>query len=128
MICTREIGRLKLSVPFLGLQHGLGGNSTSSQAQAQAQAHMMQFNPLLYSYQLSMAHQLGKKKYFAPKSFVINVQFIVATAGKNLNVTEIQRLAEIQRQYLLEMMPQQQQQQSSNSSNSRQQQQHNWKT
>lgn len=47
-------------IVFSGLQHGLGGNSTSSQAQAQAQAHMMQFNPLLYSYQLSMAHQLGK--------------------------------------------------------------------
>lgn len=38
-----------------GLQQGLGG--TSANAQAQAQAHMMQFNPLLYSYQLSMAHQ-----------------------------------------------------------------------
>lgn len=121
-----------IAFPFSGLQHGLGGNSTSSQAQAQAQAHMMQFNPLLYSYQLSMAHQLGKfekrTNTFPKNCILIMFQFIAATAGKNLNVTEIQRLAEIQRQYLLEMIPQQQQQQSSNSSNSRQQQQHNWKT
>lgn len=40
----------------LGLQQGLGNSSANAQAQAQA-AHMMQFNPLLYSYQLSMAHQ-----------------------------------------------------------------------
>ncbi len=45
----------------VGLQQGLGNSSANAQAQAQAQAHMMQFNPLLYSYQLSMAHQaLGK--------------------------------------------------------------------
>ena len=49
----------KIKTLFLntGLQQqGLAGNSAS--AQAQAQAHLMQqFNPLLYSYQLTMAHQ-----------------------------------------------------------------------
>lgn len=39
----------------------MGGNSAAAAA-AQA-AHLMQFNPLLYSYQLQMAHQaLGSKK------------------------------------------------------------------
>ncbi|XP_037052532.1 transcriptional repressor p66-beta-like isoform X2 [Bradysia coprophila] len=89
---------------FRGLQ-GLGNSSANAQAQAQAQAHMMQFNPLLYSYQLSMAHQA------------------LASAGKNLNVNEIQRLAEMQRQYLMDIIPQQQQ--SNSNSNNRQ---NNWKT
>ena len=47
--------------------------------------------------------------------------FFIASAGKSLSVNEIQRLAEIQRQYLMEMIPQQ----SSNPNNTRQ---HNWKT
>lgn len=49
---------------FIGLQQGLGSSSANAQAQAQAQAHMMQFNPLLYSYQLSMAHQALGNLYF----------------------------------------------------------------
>lgn len=111
----------------IGLQQGLGNSSANAQAQAQAQAHMMQqFNPLLYSYQLSMAHQaLGKFSFFL---LLLSLKFIIspiASAGKSLNVNEIQRLAEMQRQYLMDIIPQQQQQQQSNSGSNRQ---NNWKT
>lgn len=45
-----------------------------------------------------------------------------ASAGKSLNVNEIQRLAEMQRQYLMDIIPQQQQ------PNSNSNRQNNWKT
>ncbi|KRT85254.1 hypothetical protein AMK59_1847 [Oryctes borbonicus] len=62
-----------------------------------SQAHMLSFSPLLYSYHLAMAQ---------------------AAAGKGVapNMAEMQRAAELQRQYLLDMIPPQ--------ANQR----HNWKT
>lgn len=117
----------------VGLQQGLGNSSANAQAQAQAQAHMMQFNPLLYSYQLSMAHQaLGNFSgvFFPWFFFILNFLFCLfstASAGKSLNVNEIQRLAEMQRQYLMDIIPQQQQQQQQQS-NSNSNRQNNWKT
>ncbi|KAK9729168.1 Coiled-coil and interaction region of P66A and P66B with MBD2 [Popillia japonica] len=62
-----------------------------------SQAHMLTFSPLLYSYHLAMAQ---------------------AAAGKGVapNMADMQRAAELQRQYLLDMIPPQ--------ANQR----HNWKT
>lgn len=45
-----------------GMSQGMGGANSAASVAANA-AHLMQFNPLLYAYQLQMAHQaLGNKK------------------------------------------------------------------
>ncbi|CAH1110108.1 unnamed protein product [Psylliodes chrysocephalus] len=65
-------------------------------------AHMLQFSPLFYPYQLAMAQ--------------------AAATGKNSaagNLADIQRAADMQRQYLLDMIP---------PPTHQQQQRHNWKT
>ncbi|XP_044015698.1 transcriptional repressor p66-beta isoform X4 [Aphidius gifuensis] len=68
-------------------------------------AHMMPFNPILYPYQLAMAQ---------------------ATGGKGL--VELQRqAADLQRQYLLDMIPSQASQGQGSQASSRTHQ-HNWKT
>lgn len=68
-------------------------------------AHMMPFNPILYPYQLAMAQ---------------------ATGGKGL--VELQRqAADLQRQYLLDMIPSQASQGQGSQASSRAHQ-HNWKT
>ncbi|XP_063698446.1 transcriptional repressor p66-alpha isoform X2 [Culicoides brevitarsis] len=78
---------------FRGLQQGMAsGNSNSAQ---NLQAQMMQL-PLLYSYQMAMAQAV--------------------TASKSGNLNDLQRIMELHRQYLMEMMPQ--------TNNSRQ---NNWK-
>lgn len=59
---------------------------------------MMQFNPLLYPYQLAMAQAAANSKNSTP------------------NLAELQRAADIHRQYLLDMIP------------PGPQQRHNWKT
>lgn len=78
---------------FRSLQQGLAAGN---------QAHMMQF-PLVYSYQLAMA------------------QAAQAVTGKNASIQDIQRAAELQRQYLMDMLPSQ----APGPSNNRQ---NNWKT
>lgn len=77
--------------------------------------HMMQFTPLLYSYQMAMA-QAQVAAYTNKKNS--------STSSKNqsTNLADIQRAAEFQRQYLMEMIPQPQ---APGSSNNRQ---NNWKT
>ncbi|XP_057660603.1 transcriptional repressor p66-alpha isoform X1 [Diorhabda carinulata] len=65
-----------------------------------AAAHMLQFSPLFYPYQLAMAQAAATGKN---------------TAGGNL--ADIQRAADLHRQYLLDMIPP-----------PTQQQRHNWKT
>lgn len=119
--------------------------SGNSAAAAAANAHLMQqFNPL-YMYQLQMAHQaLGKKSCKSKQSLFhsqcetfkrncrqrlyaekTNASISFAASSKNnmqnVNFNDIQRLAEIQRQYLLELT--QHQQQASGSSS----RQNNWK-
>ncbi|KAL5293075.1 GATAD2A family protein [Megaselia abdita] len=69
--------------------------------------HLMQFTPLLYSYQLAMLQAS---------------QMAQSAGNKNQpSIADIQRAAELQRQYLLEMMPSQ----TPGSNNNRQ---NNWKT
>ena len=60
-------------------------------------AHMLQFSPLFYPYQLAMAQAASGK-------------------GNTPNLADLQRAAELQRQYLLDMIP------------SQTGQRHNWKT
>lgn len=60
---------------------------------------MIQFNPLLYPYQLAMAQAAASTKNNTP------------------NLAELQRAADIHRQYLLDMIPP-----------GPQQRHHNWKT
>ncbi|KAJ8983372.1 hypothetical protein NQ317_010463 [Molorchus minor] len=60
-------------------------------------AHMLQFSPLFYPYQLAMAQAAATGK------------------SNNANIAELQRAADLQRQYLLDMIP-------------GPQQRHNWKT
>ncbi|XP_018790264.1 PREDICTED: transcriptional repressor p66-alpha isoform X2 [Bactrocera latifrons] len=78
--------------------------------------HMMQFTPLLYSYQMAMAQ--------AQVAAYTNKKNSSSTSSKNQssNLADIQRAAELQRQYLMEMIPQPQ---APGSSNNRQ---NNWKT
>lgn len=58
---------------ILGLQGMSGGGSAAAAAAAANAAQFMQFNPLLYSYQLQMAHQaLGSKKSCTYLSIWIN--------------------------------------------------------
>lgn len=70
----------------------------SAGAPPTAAAHMMQFNPLLYPYQVVMAQAAANSKNSTP------------------NLAELQRAADIHRQYLLDMIP------------PGPQQRHNWKT
>ncbi|XP_072388976.1 transcriptional repressor p66-beta isoform X2 [Diabrotica undecimpunctata] len=75
--------------------------SLSAGAPPAAAAHMLQFSPLFYPYQLAMAQ--------------------AAASGKNSgggNLAEIQRAADLHRQYLLDMIP----------PPTQPQQRHNWKT
>uniref|UniRef100_A0A336LGZ2 CSON011478 protein n=1 Tax=Culicoides sonorensis TaxID=179676 RepID=A0A336LGZ2_CULSO len=66
---------------FRGLQQGMASGNNSNNLQAQ----MMQF-PLLYSYQMAMAQAVA--------------------ASKSGNLTDLQRVMELHRQYLMEMIPQ----------------------
>lgn len=65
---------------------------------AAAAAHMLQFAPLFYPYQLAAVAQAASGK------------------GGSPNLADLQRAADIQRQYLLDMIPPQGAQR------------HNWKT
>ncbi|CAG4934778.1 unnamed protein product [Parnassius apollo] len=82
------------------LQHqllrGLSGAGGSGGMSAAAAAAMMQFSPLLYTYQLAMAQAsaLGKRSGKSGNSG--------STAAM---AAEMQRVAEAQRQYLLDMIP-----------------------
>uniref|UniRef100_A0A8W7PWG1 Transcriptional repressor p66 coiled-coil MBD2-interaction domain-containing protein n=1 Tax=Anopheles coluzzii TaxID=1518534 RepID=A0A8W7PWG1_ANOCL len=87
---------------FRGLQQNLqAGNLNMNSLQAQ----MMQFSPLLYSYQLAMAQAAAAS---------------LSAAGKGSSIAEMQRAIELQRQYQ-EMMSQS----NPGPSNSRQ---NNWKS
>ncbi|XP_039747032.1 transcriptional repressor p66-alpha-like isoform X3 [Pararge aegeria] len=82
------------------LQHQLlrglsGAGSSGGMSPAAAAAAMMQFSPLLYTYQLALAQQanaLGKR---SGKN----------SGGSAAMAAEMQRVAEAQRQYLLDMIP-----------------------
>ncbi|XP_052744780.1 transcriptional repressor p66-alpha [Bicyclus anynana] len=82
------------------LQHQLlrglsGAGSSGAMSPAAAAAAMMQFSPLLYTYQLALAQQanaLGKR---SGKN----------SGGSAAMAAEMQRVAEAQRQYLLDMIP-----------------------
>lgn len=78
--------------------------------------HMMQFTPLLYSYQMAMAQ--------AQVAAYTNKKNSSSSSSKNQssNLADIQRAAELQRQYLMEMIPQPQAPASNNN------RQNNWKT
>lgn len=116
---------------------------SGTSAAAAANAHLMnQINPL-YLYQLQMAQALGSKKsckYFQERIkllskrnmailiFFQNIFFFHLASSKNnmqnnMNLNDIQRFAELQRQYLLDLTSAQHQQQASSSSN----RQNNWK-
>ncbi|XP_061384665.1 transcriptional repressor p66-alpha isoform X1 [Danaus plexippus] len=80
------------------LQHQLlrglsGAGGTGGVSQAAAAAAMMQFSPLLYTYQLAMAQAsaLGKRSGKGSSNAAM--------------AAEMQRVAEAQRQYLLDMIP-----------------------
>ncbi|KAL0860496.1 hypothetical protein ABMA27_009873 [Loxostege sticticalis] len=83
------------------LQHQLlrglsGAGGTSGMSPAAAAAAMMQFSPLLYTYQLAMAQAsaLGKRSGKG------------SSGGSSAAMAaEMQRVAEAQRQYLLDMIP-----------------------
>lgn len=64
---------------------------------AAAAAAMMQFSPLLYTYQLAMAQAsaLGKRSGKGGSN----------SGGGAAMAAEMQRVAEAQRQYLLDMIP-----------------------
>ncbi|XP_036325435.1 transcriptional repressor p66-beta isoform X2 [Rhagoletis pomonella] len=79
--------------------------------------HMIQFTPLLYSYQMAMA-QAAQVAAFTNKKNSSSA----SSKNQTSNLAEIQRAAELQRQYLMEMMPQPQ---APGSSTNRQ---NNWKT
>ncbi|XP_026745006.1 transcriptional repressor p66-alpha-like [Trichoplusia ni] len=84
------------------LQHQLlrgslsGAGGSSGMSPAAAAAAMMQFSPLIYTYQLAMAQAsaLGKRSGKGGGS-----------AGGGAAMAEMQRVAEAQRQYLLDMIP-----------------------
>ncbi|CAG9821039.1 unnamed protein product [Phaedon cochleariae] len=74
------------------LQQQLLRSLSSGVPPAAAAAHMLQFSPLLYPYQLAMAQ----------------AQAAAATGGKSgpaSNLAELQRAADLHRQYLLDMIP-----------------------
>ncbi|XP_073961134.1 uncharacterized protein [Choristoneura fumiferana] len=75
-----------------GLSGAGGGGGVS---QAAAAAAMMQFSPLLYTYQLAMAQASALGKRSGKNS----------GAGGSAAMAEMQRVAEAQRQYLLDMIP-----------------------
>ncbi|XP_072946202.1 uncharacterized protein simj [Epargyreus clarus] len=80
------------------LQHqllrGLSGAGGSGGMTPAAAAAMMQFSPLIYTYQLAMAQAaLGKRSSKGGNS------------GGGAAMAEMQRVAEAQRQYLLDMIP-----------------------
>ncbi|XP_053955078.1 transcriptional repressor p66 alpha isoform X1 [Anastrepha ludens] len=79
--------------------------------------HMMQFTPLLYSYQMAMAQA-------AQVAAFTNKKNSSSSSSKNQasNLADIQRAAELQRQYLMEMIPPPQ---APGTNNNRQ---NNWKT
>ncbi|KAI9588294.1 hypothetical protein GQX74_004140 [Glossina fuscipes] len=85
--------------------------------------HMMQFTPLLYSYQMAMAQAAQVAAFTNKKSSASSSSSSTATSSKNqtTSLADIQRAAELQRQYLLDMIPPQ----APGPSNSRQ---NNWKT
>ncbi|XP_065087878.1 transcriptional repressor p66-alpha isoform X1 [Ochlerotatus camptorhynchus] len=101
---------------FRGLQQGLSAGNLNN-----LQAHMMQFSPLIYSYQLAMAQAAaslsaaGKGGGGGGSSGGGSSNSAAATAA---SIAEMQRAMELQRQYL-EMLPQ------SGPSNNRQS---NWKS
>ncbi|XP_049881269.1 transcriptional repressor p66-alpha isoform X2 [Pectinophora gossypiella] len=85
------------------LQHQLlrglsGSGSGGGMSPAAAAAAMMQFSPLLYTYQLAMAQAsaLGKRSGKGGSS---------SSGGGAAMAAEMQRVAEAQRQYLLDMIP-----------------------
>ncbi|KAJ8708378.1 hypothetical protein PYW07_010503 [Mythimna separata] len=84
------------------LQHQLlrglsGAGGTSGMSPAAAAAAMMQFSPLIYTYQLAMAQAsaLGKRSGKGGST----------SGGGAAMAAEMQRVAEAQRQYLLDMIP-----------------------
>uniref|UniRef100_A0A1A9WTA3 Transcriptional repressor p66 coiled-coil MBD2-interaction domain-containing protein n=1 Tax=Glossina brevipalpis TaxID=37001 RepID=A0A1A9WTA3_9MUSC len=85
--------------------------------------HMMQFTPLLYSYQMAMAQAAQVAAFTNKKTSASSSSSSTATSSKNqtASLADIQRAAELQRQYLLDMIPPQ----APGPSNSRQ---NNWKT
>ncbi|XP_050668510.1 transcriptional repressor p66-beta isoform X2 [Leptidea sinapis] len=92
------------------LQHQLlrglsGAGGSGGMTGAAAAAAMMQFSPLLYTYQLAMAQAsaLGKR---SGKSGAGSGS--TGGAGGAAMAAEMQRMAEAQRQYLLDMIPGQQ--------------------
>ncbi|KAJ0171819.1 hypothetical protein K1T71_012582 [Dendrolimus kikuchii] len=81
------------------LQHQLlrglsGAGGSGGMSPAAAAAAMMQFSPLLYTYQLAMAQAsaLGKRS-------------AKGGSGSSAAMAEMQRVQEAQRQYLLDMIP-----------------------
>ncbi|XP_022837380.1 transcriptional repressor p66-alpha isoform X3 [Spodoptera litura] len=81
------------------LQHQLlrglsGAGGTSGMSPAAAAAAMMQFSPLLYTYQLAMAQASALAGKGGSNS-----------GGGAAMAAEMQRVAEAQRQYLLDMIP-----------------------
>lgn len=107
-------------VYIIGLQQGLSSNNPG----ANMPAHMMQFSPLLYSYQLAMAQAAqaaGKGQFrFSKICLILTLMHLTTFSiplGKGTSMADMQRAMELQRQYL-EMLPQ------SNPSNNRQ---NNWK-
>lgn len=102
---------------FRGLQQGLSSGNLNN-----LQAHMMQFSPLIYSYQLAMA-QAAASLSAAGKGGGGGgggggSSSNAAGAATAASIAEMQRAMELQRQYM-EMLPQ------SGPSNNRQQ---NWKS
>ncbi|XP_063834163.1 transcriptional repressor p66-alpha-like isoform X1 [Ostrinia nubilalis] len=80
-----------------GLMSGLSGaGGSGGMSPAAAAAAMMQFSPLLYTYQLAMAQAsaLGKRSGKGSSS-----------GSSAAMAAEMQRVAEAQRQYLLDMIP-----------------------
>ncbi|XP_004526110.1 flocculation protein FLO11 isoform X1 [Ceratitis capitata] len=79
--------------------------------------HMMQFTPLLYSYQMAMAQAAQVAAFTNKKNSSSS-----SSKSQSSNLADIQRAAELQRQYLMEMIPPPQ---APGSGNNRQ---NNWKT
>lgn len=88
---------------FRGLQQGLSTGNLNN-----LQAHMMQFSPLIYSYQLAMA-QAAASLSAAGKGGSSGggggSSSNAAGAATAASIAEMQRAMELQRQYL-EMLPQ----------------------
>ncbi|XP_063547265.1 transcriptional repressor p66-alpha isoform X2 [Cydia strobilella] len=90
-----QLLRGQIGLSGAGAGAGVGVGVGGSMSPAAAAAAMMQFSPLLYTYQLAMAQASALGKRSGKNS----------SGSSSAAMAEMQRVAEAQRQYLLDMIP-----------------------